>query len=139
MGDGKGRGVAATILVLHYDAPLREFLAAALADAGYRVLGAAEPDQALALAARERLALALVGTIPRGDFGRGFARADARRPGPRAPTVLLSTAEDLAAVPAAEGVTAAVPEPFELDDLLATVERLLPPERGPNRRCRLPA
>lgn len=123
--------MAATILFLHYEAATRLFLTTALADEGYRVVAADAPDAALELTARERPALVVSGTVPAGDFGRRFAREYARRPGPRTPVLLLTTEADRIAVAAAEGVSAVLPEPFDLDDLLATVTRLLPPTAQP--------
>ena len=110
-----GSGANGPVLVLHDDATTRELLAIALADAGYRCLGAANVPTAVAAARAHRPTLILAGTIPAGTLGRAFLAAYRHAPGPHAPVVLLTTDDD--------DVTT-LAEPFDLDHLLAVVAGL---------------
>jgi CheY-like chemotaxis protein len=101
----------------------RELLTIALADAGYRCVGATDVPTALALVTAQRPALILAATVPAGVLGRAFLAAYRRAPGPRAPILVLTTDVAADAWAAADGV-ATLAEPFDLDDLLAVVARL---------------
>ena len=113
-----------TILVVDDEEPIAELLRAVLEDAGYRVISAADGQEALERLAEAHPALVLSDVMMPHLDGRALARALHADPALRAiPLVLLSAlgAASVAGVPHA----AFVAKPFELDGLLATVARLL--------------
>jgi CheY-like chemotaxis protein len=114
------------VLVVEDDADLRELVEAVLEDAGYRVMTARDGQVALEQVALELPAVILLDMkMPRMN-GWEFAQAFRARYKRRAPIVVLTAAADAgqrAAEVQAEGYLG---KPFELDDLLSTVERYLP-------------
>jgi CheY-like chemotaxis protein len=112
------------LLVVEDEVPIREVLCSILEDEGYRVVGVGDGRAALAALAAERFDLVLSDTMmPRLD-GVGLARALAADPGLRTiPLVLMSA---LRSGPAREVPHAAfLSKPFDLYELLDTVERIL--------------
>lgn len=115
----------ARILVVEDDETIREVIHFALADEGYEI--AVAPDGQAAL---ERLAsfspdlIVLDLRMPRMD-GAAFADAYRARPGPRAPILLLTAAQDANASNAGVGAEATLNKPFDLGELLDLVARLI--------------
>ncbi len=118
----------ATILIVDDEAPIREFLAAFLEDAGYRTLGAINGAQALALLAKERpdvvLSDIMMPVLNGAELCRRLkAAADTRS----VPVILMSSAGRNAADGA--GADAFIAKPFDsLDEVEALVRRWSPPE-----------
>jgi DNA-binding response OmpR family regulator len=119
------------LLVVEDDPSLRELVAWALLDEGYRAHSAPDGATALALLARPDAppvgAVLLDLRLP--DMpGEAFAAAYRRLPGPPAPLLVFTAAPpaEAAAAAARLGAAGVVPKPFDLDALLATVGRLLP-------------
>jgi CheY-like chemotaxis protein len=103
-------------LVVDDDGGIRRALCELLADEGYECATAADGIEALRLTGAASFALILLDLrMPQMD-GRAFVAEYRRRPGPHAPIVVTSTMPD----PDLEGV---LPKPFDLDDVLALVER----------------
>jgi CheY-like chemotaxis protein len=122
-------GLAADpILVVDNDDAILSTVEAALADEGYTVLAAPDGVVALDLVRQRPPGLILLDMkMPIMD-GWGFARAYRAQPGPHAPIVVLTAAVD-AGRPAAEiGAEGYLAKPFNLDDLLAVINRYLPRE-----------
>ena len=115
-----------TILVIDDDAALRELLTEVLTDEGWTVTAAADGVAALALLESWRPDLIVLDHVmPRMD-GPAFRSAQrARRDLAAIPVLLLSAARDLRAEGDSLGVAAVMPKPFDLDALVATVDRLL--------------
>jgi CheY-like chemotaxis protein len=111
------------VLVVDDDPDILEFVSMALEDEGYNVVSA--PHGAAAL---ERLEAAPPDVIlldmrmPVMD-GWEFARAYRQRPGPHAPIIVLTAAHDAAERASQIQAEAFLGKPFEIDDLLNSVER----------------
>jgi CheY-like chemotaxis protein len=118
------------VLVVDDDTGVRTAIDAALSAEGYSVVTATDGVAALDLAESHELALILLDIrMPRMD-GPDFARAYAAMPGPHAPTVVLSAADDAAWWAKQIGANGHLEKPFDLDDLLALVQRYT---AGPDR------
>lgn len=113
----------ALILVVDDDDAIRSALDIALSAEGYDVLTASDGAAGLRAAASHSLALILLDIRMPGMDGAEFARAYRDVPGPRAPTVVISAAEDAAAWARRIGAEAHLGKPFDLNELLAIVER----------------
>jgi two-component system, chemotaxis family, chemotaxis protein CheY len=119
--------VAKPILIVDDDAATREFIRQALDDEGYAVLVAADGQQALEIVNGSEPGLILLDAVmPRID-GMTFAHLYRARLGPHAPIVALTASLD--PVRAANNMLAAatLAKPFDLDELLGLVARLLNP------------
>jgi len=114
----------AHILVVEDDLALARLIEALLISAGYDVRTAGDGERALEAARTEKPALVLLDlTLPRLDGWEVLARLRAM---PDPPPVVLFTAHHAAEERArAAGAAAAVLKPFDVDDLLETVRRLL--------------
>jgi CheY-like chemotaxis protein len=118
------------ILVVDDDAAIRDVLTQAFLEEGYEVTTAADGVaalDALATAAPDLIVLDLwlAGPLP----GPAVAAAYGQLPGPRAPVLIVSARPeaDLAATARAIGAAGILSKPFDLDELLETIARLLPP------------
>ena len=116
----------ATVLIVDDEPDIRAFLDATLTDEGYGVLHAANGAEALAaLRARPADLILLDLFMPVMD-GSSFIAAYRREPGPHAPIVAISASTKvLGAGAQLPKVQAHLDKPFELQDLLDTVRRLL--------------
>ena len=126
-------GTRGTILVVEDNPDIADLLRETLAEAGYRVLPAATPDAARQILAAFRVGLVLTDAF-HGAPGAPGTIWDDLDPlvglAGDAPLVLCSAHDPaLYADFAAHGFTAALPKPFDLDDLLALVATLLPADR----------
>ena len=112
------------LLVVEDESPIREVVRAVLEDEGYRVVTVPDGQAALAALAAERYDLVLSDMMmPRLD-GAGLVRAMHADPNHRdIPVILMSAATGGAVrdIPHA----AFIAKPFDLDELLQTVVRVL--------------
>ena len=117
------------ILVVDDDPGFRELVAEVLADEGYRPLPAA-PADALVLATREPLALALLDARMPGIDGPSLCRRLRARPATRAVPVIFVTGlprERLILHLAGCEPWCFLPKPCSIDDLIGAVRRHLDP------------
>lgn len=115
------------ILVVEDEEGISRVVADLLSDEGYAVRTAANGTEALALLRAWRPdAIVLDMMMPVMD-GWAFRAAQRALPNGLAaiPIVVLSAARDAAAHAAALGAAAAIPKPFDLDDVLTAVARAL--------------
>ena len=120
------RAMTKPILVVEDDAATREFVVQALVFEGYRVLAAADGQEALELVERHEPGLILVDVLmPRLD-GITFAHLYQARPGPHAPILVLTAALHPGAVAQKMSAAASLAKPFDLEELLALVTRFVP-------------
>lgn len=112
------------ILVVEDDLPLARLMEALLDSAGYRVISVGDGESALASVHADRPALMLLDlTLPKLD---GWEVLDRLQAAEDAPPVILFTGHRGATDRALEaGAAAAILKPFDVDDLLNTVERLI--------------
>jgi len=111
------------VLLAEDDPLIADVVGAVLGEAGYEVVAA--PDGAAALqAARERRPdLVLLDLRMPALDGWAFARAYRDLPGPHAPLVLLTTSNDAAEHARALGAAEWLTKPFDIDELVAAVDR----------------
>jgi DNA-binding response OmpR family regulator len=124
---------ARPILVVEDDTALARLMEALLSSAGHAVQVVGDGESAVAAVRDVRPALVLLDlTIPKLD---GWQVLERIRAGGDPPPVVLFTG-DYAAGRRAQGagVAASILKPFDVDELLATVERLLEPanDTSPN-------
>lgn len=111
-----------TVLVVEDDPVVRDFVADALRDEGYRVLAATNGAEALRLLdGGERPALIVLDmNMPVMDGWR-FARVYRRTPGPHAPLLVVTAAHDTRRSAEEVGADGYLAKPFDLDQLLDAV------------------
>ena len=110
-----------TILLIDDDESTREIMSLALAEEGYRVLTAPDGAAALDLVPRVHPRLILLDLrLPILD-GREFLESYRQMPGPRAPIILMTTADDVAETAQEMGANGYLAKPFDLADLLQLV------------------
>ncbi len=113
-----------TVLVVDDERTIRELVVEVLRDEGYAAVGAADGRAALEAMEEVEPDLVLMDVMMPGLDGRGAYLAMRARPqGLSVPVVLLSAVADPARLP--PGVAAFLPKPFDLEQLLALVARLL--------------
>jgi CheY-like chemotaxis protein len=112
------------ILIAEDEEPIRALLAAVLADEGYRVTTVPDGQAALATLAAESHDLVVSNVMMPRLTGHELARALRADPALRGIPLILMSAAGAHLVPTAPHA-AYIPKPFDLDDLLATVERVL--------------
>jgi two-component system, chemotaxis family, chemotaxis protein CheY len=118
------------ILVIDDDDAVRTAIDVALSAEGYDVVTACDGIAGLEAAMTHFLALILLDLRMPGMDGPQFARAYSLFPGPHAPTVVVTAAENGASWARQIGAAAHLGKPFDLEDLLTIVERYAgPPER----------
>ena len=117
------------ILVVDDDPAIRDTVASLLDMEGYAVRAAQDGDQALALVRAARPALIVLDYyMPRMD-GAAFCRALAGEVGRQDTRIVLLTAageRDVHAIRELCAADALIRKPFDVDDLLDTVARMLP-------------
>ena len=110
-----------TILLIDDDESTREIMSLALAEEGYHVLTAPDGAAALDLVPQVHLRLILLDLrLPIID-GREFLESYHLMPGPRAPIILMTTADDVAETAQEIGADGYLAKPFNLVDLLTLV------------------
>ena len=122
---GRQGGDHASVLVVEDDAALRETLSAVLRDAGLTTTTAPDGTAALAHCQRRDPDLVILDLALPGLDGVRFADAYRRIPGSGARIVVVSGTDRGAEVASRIRADAYLSKPFELDRLLATVQRLL--------------
>jgi DNA-binding response OmpR family regulator len=116
--------IAQTILVVEDDPPLARLIEALLETEGYRVRQVTDGQAALDAVRDERPALVLLDvTLPKLDGWQVLARLRAEPCPP--PVVLLTAQARVAGRAQAAGAAAAVLKPFDIEELLRLVARLL--------------
>lgn len=119
----------ARVLVVDDDPAILDFVSMALADEGYDVESATDGQAALeAVHSRPPDLILLDMRMPIMD-GWQFAAAYAAQPGPHAPIIVLTAAEDAANLAKEIHAQGYVAKPFALDDLLTVVEQHIQRER----------
>ena len=114
------------VLVVEDDPSIREMVALALEDAGYGVSAAADGESAIALISKDRPDLLLVDLrMPLMD-GFEFMRRYVGGGG-RSPIIVLSAARDVDFARHQLTAAAVIEKPFDLNELIATVERIAGP------------
>ena len=111
------------VLVVDDDEGICEAVAMALSSAGYDVMSA--PDGAVALElldASQPDVILLDLLMPKVDGG-AFARLYEQRPGPHAPIIVLTAANDVLARAAGIKAAAWLAKPFHLADRVACIEQ----------------
>jgi DNA-binding response OmpR family regulator len=120
------------ILVLDDDPTILSFLSESLHDEGYEVTAAANGRDGLAQLRRQRYDLILLDLMMPIMDGERFVAELRRLPlVPEPPIILLSADRNVSGKVRSLAVTAGVPKPFSLDELLNLVEYHLltgPPE-----------
>jgi two-component system response regulator AtoC len=115
-----------TILLVDDEPKMRDVLAVALTDLGYRVLQAASGREALDIVNRDEVDLVLTDLRMPGLTGRELLQ-EIKRARPTLPVILMtaySTVKDAVQV-IKEGAFDYVAKPFEMDELTATIENAL--------------
>jgi CheY-like chemotaxis protein len=111
------------ILVVDDDESIRMVVTMALEDAGYDVVEATDGADALQVLERTRPRLVLLDMrMPRLN-GWEFAASYRARPPPHVPIVVMSAGRDVAVKAADVGAVDAIGKPFDIDDLIAVVQR----------------
>ncbi len=106
---------------------IREVVTSILEVEGYQVVEACNGEEALAAVEREApRAILLDMRMPVLD-GWGFAAAYRQRPGPHAPIIVMTAAQNARAWGEEVQAQGVVPKPFEMLALLDAVERLAGP------------
>jgi DNA-binding response OmpR family regulator len=119
------------VLVVDDDDSIRDFIAMALSDNGYEV--ATAPDGAAALRVLDAFQPELIlldMRMPAMD-GWAFSRVHSRSRHSHVPVVVITAARDAGASAAEIQADAFLAKPFELQELLALVGRLLQRPDGP--------
>ena len=112
------------IMIVDDEPAIRELLVAVLQDEGYAVVAAPNGQQALELLPRERPDLVLLDIMMPDLDGREVRRRMQELPGLQDTQVIMSSAAirpDLAD----SQIAAFVPKPFDIDQLLAVLDRVL--------------
>jgi two-component system, chemotaxis family, chemotaxis protein CheY len=111
------------ILLIDDDEAIREFVSMALGDEGYEIITAANGAAALDLIERHPPSLILLDMrMPILD-GWSFAEFYRQRPGPHAPIIMLTAAQDAADCAAQIDADGFLAKPFDLSALLDLVDR----------------
>lgn len=119
-------GEVGAILAVDDDRAIRDFVQMALEEEGYGVLLAGDGAEALELLEGTRPDLILLDMrMPRVN-GYQFAEAYREMPGPHAPIVVLTAANDAAGAASEIGANGYLAKPFDLEDLLRIVREQLP-------------
>jgi DNA-binding response OmpR family regulator len=119
---------AKTILVVDDEPEIVASVRAALEEAGYRVVTAADGNMGLALAERENPALVVVDMMMPKKSGFAVLEKLKQRPsgGPRVVMVTANESARHREYAQKLGVDDYILKPFEMDQLLASVQRLCP-------------
>jgi two-component system, chemotaxis family, chemotaxis protein CheY len=112
------------VLVVDDEDAVRDVVAEALADEGYRVAQASNGQEALDAATSERPAVILLDMRMPVMDGWGFARAYRQAPGPHAPIVVVTATQNAKKWCEEIGGDECLPKPFEIEQLIDVVNRL---------------
>ncbi len=111
------------ILVVDDDEIILSTLALCLEDEGYAVVAASNGKEALQRVEREHPRLILLDMKMPVMDGWAFAAAYRERPGPHAPIIVMTAAQDARSRPAEIAADGCLAKPFDLDRLLDLVRR----------------
>ncbi len=112
------------VLVVDDEPAVRDLMIAVLEDEGYTVIAADSGRQALDLLTEERPDLVLLDIMMPGMDGREVYRRLRQLPGLEVtPVILVSAAAQPGAID--PRTTAFLPKPFELEEFLTTIDRIL--------------
>ena len=111
------------VLVVEDQDDIREFVALVLQSEGYCVATAGNGAVALEEVGRKPVQVVLLDMRMPVMDGWAFADAYRRQPGPHAPIVVLTAAQDAEARAAQINADDFLGKPFELDDLISVVAR----------------
>jgi CheY-like chemotaxis protein len=118
---------ARPVMIVDDDAALRDFVALALAEIGYRTLTAADGAQALAALQSEKPALVLVDKGMPILAGSDLVRELRARAGRDLPCVLMSGSVAEPDDHVDDTAVGYLEKPFDLDDLFDVVKRFIAP------------
>jgi CheY-like chemotaxis protein len=120
-------GTPKRVLVVDDESSVAQVVVDALADEGYEVRWAANGREALAVLGAWLPDLIVLDLMMPVMDGRAFRAAQRHLSGPAATVavLVLSGMREARATAEALGAAAALTKPFDLDDLVATVDRLL--------------
>lgn len=113
------------MLVVDDDFDLLEMVQTLLEISGYRVVTAMDGEEALAKVAEEMPSVILLDMKMPGMDGWEFAREFRERFDHQVPIVVLTAAENAAGRAAEIGAEGYLGKPFDIDELLRTVERYM--------------
>ena len=113
------------ILVVDDDESIRSFVELVLDGEGYEVITADNGAVALDIASTQQPDLILLDMRMPVMDGWAFARAYRGRPGPHSPIVVITAAPDAGQRAAEIKADGFLGKPFDLDELLETVDRYL--------------
>lgn len=114
----------AVVLVVDDDPTIRETVVMVLEDEGYATVAAPHGAAALSLVQHYHPAVILLDMRMPVMDGWQFAQAYRELPLPHAPIVTMTAASDASKWAAEIGANAVLAKPFEIDDLLDTVQKL---------------
>lgn len=116
------------VLVIEDEEAIRRLIQGTLEGEGYRVLAARSAEDAIVALVQATPGLILLDLNLPGMDGFAFINAyhDQKDPMDAAPIIIVSSVRPRDALP--EGVVGYLRKPFELDDLLARVERTVSPD-----------
>ena len=120
-GEAERRKIPGRVLVVEDEESLREVLEVLVSIEGCEVKSAANGEEALAILADWAPDLILLDLIMPGMGGRDFVIAYRSRPAPHAPIIVLSGSSTMPPDLEELGCAAALPKPFNVDELLAVV------------------
>jgi two-component system, chemotaxis family, chemotaxis protein CheY len=118
------------ILVVDDDETIRDLLDMTLSEEGYEVVAAPNGAAALELVRRARPDVILLDMKMPVLDGWQFARAYRAAPGPHAPVVVLTAAENAAQRAAEIKADGWIAKPFDLDELLRVIQQHAAPLHG---------
>ncbi len=120
-------GTDSLILVIDDDATIRLFLSLALEEEGFRVVTAADGQEGLERVAHEMPALVVLDVAMPILDGHGFAARFRATGGASVPLIVVSAGGQIADGGGPIEAYATLSKPFELDELIRTVERATQP------------
>ena len=120
-------GSAGPILVVDDDRAILEYIQLALEDAGYAVVVATDGAAALEAVGRHQPGLILLDLRMPGMNGWEFAEAYRRRQRQPAPILMMTAGHDAPAKASEVGAAEWLGKPFDVDQLLEAVGRLVDP------------
>ena len=114
------------VLVVDDDEAICDLIGLVLGDEGYEVASCTDPIDALRLVAQRPSGLILLDLRMPAMDGETFVRAYRAMPNATAPIVIFSAMPNVEAHAARLGAVGSITKPFDLDDLISTVNRALP-------------
>jgi two-component system chemotaxis response regulator CheY len=124
------------VLIVDDEAEIRSLIAMALQEEGYEVVVAPHGAAALSLVEREHPDVILLDLRMPVMDGWQFARTYHARPGPHAPIIVITAARSARESARPINAAAVLDKPFDLDDLLAAVQRVAADWQAHSARAR---